>query len=150
MNNDEYNKLADSLKPKISYWKNCFFAFLIGGTIGACSQGVFDIYENMFHLSQDSASALMSVTIVGIASLLTGLGIYDKIAKIAGAGTFIPITGFANSMTSSALEAKSEGWVLGIGTNMFKLGGTVLTFGIVSAFVLGVIRYVFTYFGTFL
>ena len=150
MNIDEYNKLADSLKPKIPYLKNSIYAFIFGGSIGAFGQFLFNVFVNIMHLSDDNASALMSVSIVFIASILTGLGLYDKIAKIAGAGTFVPISGFANSMTSAALEAKSEGWVLGIGSNMFKLGGTVITFGIVASTILGVVRYVFTYFGSFI
>lgn len=150
MNIDEYNKLADKLKPKIPYFKNCIYAFLFGGSIGAFGQLLFNIYVNLMHLSDDNASALMSVSIVLIASILTGLGLYDKAAKKAGAGTFVPISGFANSMTSAALEAKSEGLVLGIGCNMFKLGGTVITFGIVASTILGVIRYVFSYFGSFI
>jgi SpoVA protein. len=84
----------------------------------------------------------MIVTIIFISCVLTGLGIFDKIAKHAGAGSFIPITGFANAMTSAALESKTEGIVLGIASNMFKLGGAVITFGIVAAYVMGVIRYV--------
>ena len=97
---------------------------------------------NVYDISQKEATPMMTITLVFISCLLTGLGIYDKLAQKAGAGTFIPITGFANSMTSSALEAKSEGLVTGIGANMFKLGGTVITFGIVASFVLGGIRYV--------
>lgn len=149
MNIDEYNKLAESLKPKNPYLKNAIMAFLFGGLIGMIGQGIYALYMDIFNMESESAAALMSVTIVFIASVLTGLGIYDKIAKYAGAGTFIPITGFANSMTSAALEAKSEGLVLGIGSNMFKLGGTVITFGIVSSVLLGVMRYVFLYVQSF-
>ena len=96
----------------------------------------------IFDIKEKEATPMMIITIVLAAAILTGLGIYDRIGKKAGAGTFIPITGFSNSMTSSALEAKSEGLVTGIGANMFKLGGTVITFGIVASFILGGIRYV--------
>ena len=101
---------------------------------------------SVYHCNEKDATPMMIITLVFIACLLTGLGIYDKIAKNAGAGSFIPITGFANSMASSAMDSKSEGLVLGIASNMFKLGGTVITFGIVSSSLLGVIRYVFTLF----
>ena len=89
------------------------------------------------------ATAPMIITIVIVTCLLTGLGIFDKLAKFAGAGTFIPITGFANAMSSAALESKSEGLIQGIGSNIFKYGGCVITYGVVSSFIFGVIRYVF-------
>ena len=147
MNIKEYDRLAESKKPKVPKLKNAFNAFVYGGVIGVIAQGILDFYMNAFHYTQKEATPLMSITLVFIACLLTGLGVYDTLAKYAGAGTFIPITGFANSMSSSALDSKSEGLVLGIGANMFKLGGTVITYGIVSASLLGVIRYVFTLFG---
>ena len=147
MNMKEYDRLADSKKPKTPKIKNALNAFIYGGVIGLIAQGILDFFMNVFHYTQKEATPLMSITLVFIACLLTGLGVYDILAKYAGAGTFIPITGFANSMSSSALDSKSEGLVLGIGANMFKLGGTVITYGIVSASLLGVIRYVFSLFG---
>ena len=92
------------------------------------------------------ATPIMLITLFFIAAILTGLGIYVRLGDFAGAGSFIPITGFSNAMTSSAMEARSEGFVTGIGANIFKLGGAVITFGIVASFVLGGIRYVITYF----
>ena len=103
------------------------------------------IAEKLKPQKQVKKHCISAFVYVLIAAILTGLGIYDRIGKRAGAGTFIPITGFSNSMTSSALEAKSEGLVTGIGANIFKLGGTVITFGIVASFVLGGIRYVFSF-----
>lgn len=147
MNIKEYNQLAENLKPKTPKVINALNAFVYGGVIGAISQGILEFYMGVFHYTQKEATPLMSITLVFIACLLTGLGYYDKLAQYAGAGTFIPVTGFANSMASSALDSKHEGLVLGIGANMFKLGGTVITYGIVSASLLGVIRYVFTLFG---
>lgn len=146
MDKKEYDQLAEELKPSGHKIKNALNAFLYGGVIGAIAQGILELFMNIYHCSEKEATPMMSITIVFIACLLTGLGIYDNIAKHAGAGTFIPITGFANSMSSSALDSKSEGLVLGIGSNMFKLGGTVITYGIVSSALLGVIRYVFTFF----
>lgn len=142
METSKYNQIAESLKPKKKVLKHCIYAFVYGGAIGAMGQFFLELYMNIFEINQQEATPMMIITIVLIAAILTGLGIYDRLGKKAGAGTFIPITGFANSMTSSALEAKSEGLVTGIGANMFKLGGTVITFGIVASFVLGGIRYV--------
>lgn len=142
METSKYNQIAESLKPKKKFLKHCIYAFVYGGAIGAIGQFFLELYMNIFEINQQEATPMMIITIVLIAAILTGLGIYDRLGKKAGAGTFIPITGFANSMTSSALEAKSEGLVTGIGANMFKLGGTVITFGIVASFVLGGIRYV--------
>lgn len=147
MDKNEYNRLAEELKPNGHKMKNSFNAFLYGGVIGAIAQGVLEFFMNIYNYSEKEATPMMIITLVLIACLLTGLGIYDNIAKHAGAGTFIPITGFANSMSSSALDSKSEGLVFGIGSNMFKLGGTVITYGIVSSALLGVIRYVITLFG---
>ncbi len=146
MNKNEYDKMAEELKPQGHTMKNCFNAFLYGGIIGAIAQGVLELFMNIYHCSEKEATPMMIITLVFVACLLTGLGIYDNIAKNAGAGTFIPITGFANSMSSSALDSKSEGLIFGIGSNMFKLGGTVITYGIVSSSLLGVIRYVITLF----
>ena len=142
MQTTKYNQIAESLKPKKTVLKHCIYAFVYGGAIGAIGQFFLELYMNIFEIDQQEATPMMIITIVLIAAILTGFGIYDRLGKKAGAGTFIPITGFANSMTSSALEAKSEGLVTGIGANMFKLGGTVITFGIVASFVLGGIRYV--------
>lgn len=142
METSKYNQIAESLKPKKTVLKHCIYAFVYGGAIGAIGQFFLELYMNIFEIDQQEATPMMIITIVLIAAILTGFGIYDRLGKKAGAGTFIPITGFANSMTSSALEARSEGLVTGIGANMFKLGGTVITFGIVASFVLGGIRYV--------
>ena len=146
MNTSKYNQIAEKLKPQKQVKKHCLNAFIYGGIIGLIGQGLLDFYMTIFDIKEKEATPMMIITIVLAAAILTGLGIYDRIGKKAGAGTFIPITGFSNSMTSSALEAKSEGLVTGIGANMFKLGGTVITFGIVASFILGGIRYVITYF----
>lgn len=147
MDKKEYDQLAEELKPMGHKMKNAFYAFLYGGVIGAIAQGVLEFYMNVYHCHQKEATPMMIITLVFVACLLTGLGIYDNIAKHAGAGTFIPITGFANSMASCALDSQSEGLIMGIGSHMFTLGGTVITYGIVSSALLGVIRYVFTLFG---
>ncbi|WP_249028738.1 SpoVA/SpoVAEb family sporulation membrane protein [Tannockella kyphosi] len=146
MNKEDYEKIANSLSPKVNKKKNAGIAFLVGGVIGAIGQFFLELYQTIFMISETDATPYMVVTMVFLACVLTGLGVYDKLGAIAGAGSFIPITGFANSMTASAMEGRSEGIVLGIGAGVFKLGGTVITFGIVSSFVLGGIRYVLSYF----
>ena len=147
MDRKEYDQMAEELKPGGHKVKNGFKAFLYGGVMGAIAQGVLEFFMNVYNCSEKDAIPMMTITLVFVACLLTGLGLYDSIAKHAGAGTFIPITGFANSMASSALDSKSEGLVMGIGSNMFKLCGTVITYWIVSASLLGLIRYVITLFG---
>ena len=144
MNIQKYNEIAENLKPKVNTFKNAFYAFLCGGVIGALGQLLLFFYMNYLSYNEKQATSLMSVTLIFIGSLLTGLGVYDKLSRYAGAGSFIPITGFSNSMTSCALDSKSEGLIMGIGCNMFKLAGCVITYGIVSSSLLGVIRYVFT------
>lgn len=147
MNTKQYDKLADDLKPEKKVFSNCVKAFLFGGIIAAIGQGFLEFYMYIYDITEKEATPMMTLTIVLIAVILTGLGFYDKLAKHAGAGTFIPITGFANSMASSAIEGKPEGLVTGIAANIFKLGGSVIAFGIVSSFILGGIRYAIEYFG---
>lgn len=115
--------------------KNAFFAFVIGGLIGLVGQSIIYLFNKILGIDNKTANSLMSLTIVGITSVLTAFGLFDKLGQIAGAGTYIPITGFANSMTSSAIEGKSEGLILGIMSNMFKLAGAVIVAGVVSAFI---------------
>lgn len=143
MNEQHYNQLADKVKPKSNLLKNSLCAFLIGGLIGMIGQFLLEFYMKVLNVGITGATAPMIITIVIVTCLLTGLGIFDKLAKFAGAGTFIPITGFANAMSSAALESKSEGLIQGIGSNIFKYGGCVITYGVVSSFIFGVIRYVF-------
>lgn len=142
MTKEEYVQLVNKEKKKKIKNKDLLIAFLYGGSIGLIGQLILTGYMNFFDMTPKQAGTPMTVTMIFIASLLTGLGVFDKIAGHAGAGTFIPITGFANSMTSSAMESRPEGLVAGIGSNMFRMAGTVITYGIVSAYVMGVIRYV--------
>ncbi|ERJ12819.1 stage V sporulation protein AC [Haloplasma contractile] len=139
----DYSKYINRNKTKPNYFINSFRAFIVGGSLGIIGQGLSDLYFIYFELSRDNANSLMLVTLILAASLLTGFGVLDTFGQFAGAGLFVPITGFANSMTSAALEARSEGLVLGVAANMFKLAGAVITFGIVSAYIFGIIRVVF-------
>ncbi len=142
MNVEKYNEIANSCAPKKNVLKNCIKAFVVGGIIALIGQFLLKFYMNLFNIGLNEATVYMVVTIVIVCCFLTGFGVFDKLASFSGAGTFIPITGFANSMSSAALEGKSEGLIQGIGSNIFKYGGCVITYGIVSSFVFGVIRYV--------
>jgi len=140
MKEDYKNKIKD-YQPKPPYFINCLKAFLIGGFICLCGQGIQNFYMSVFHFSEKDAGNPTVATLILISALLTGFGIYDKLGQFAGAGSAVPVTGFANSMTSAAIEHRSEGVVLGVATNMFKLAGSVIVFGVVAAYIVGMIRY---------
>ena len=144
MNIKKYNEIAEKNKPQKQVLKHTFNAFIVGGIIGMIGEFFLNFYQKIFSFSEKEATPIMLITLILIAAILTGLGIYDRLGNFAGAGSFIPITGFSNAMTS--LEARSEGLVTGIGANIFKLGGAVITFGIVASFIVGGLRYVITYF----
>lgn len=114
-------------------------AFISGGCLSVLAQLICDLLLNSF--SKENATILTTLFFIFVGSLLTGLGVYDKLAKVAGGGLFVPITGFSNALTSSALECKREGLIYGIGSNMFKLAGSVITYGIVSAIIFGSLMY---------
>ncbi|MED1863598.1 stage V sporulation protein AC [Fictibacillus nanhaiensis] len=138
-----YAKKIKSIQPKPPYVLNCFKAFLVGGIICTIGQAIQMFYMTYFNFTKETAGNPTVATLILIAALLTGLGVYDKIGQFAGAGSVVPVTGFANAVTSAALEHKSEGLVLGVATNLFKLAGAVIVFGAVSAYVFGMIRYIF-------
>ena len=140
--NEIIKQALDNNKIKRPIFKNAIKAFLVGGTIALIGQGFLDLYSIVFGFEENISNSLMSISLVFISSILTGIGLFDKIGQFAGAGSFIPITGFSNSLTSAALESKSEGLVLGIMTNMFKLAGAVIVAGAVSAFIASCIIYV--------
>ena len=135
-----YDKLVYSHKPKENRVENAVIAFLIGGLIGVIGQLLVEFYSYYLHLSSNDSAVFMMVTLIFIASLFTALGFFDKWVKVAKCGLIIPITGFAHSMTSAAIEYRKEGLVTGIGANMFKLAGTVIIYGVVSAYIFGFIR----------
>lgn len=135
-----YTESIKPFQPKVPYLMNCVKAFLVGGLICLIGQFIQTFYMHFFHFSNQEAGNPTVATLILIASLMTGFGIYDKIARVGGAGSIVPVTGFANSITSAALEHKNEGIVLGIATNLFSLAGEVIVFGVVSAAVLGIIR----------
>lgn len=140
----DQKRLQDTAKahvPKTHKGRNALIAFISGGVIGVVGQFLCDMYMQLMNIDQKTALPFVIVTIILVTAIATGFGIYDKAAQYCGAGLFIPISGFSNSLTASAMEGKSEGLIYGIGSNMFKLAGSVLTYGIASAFFFGALRY---------
>lgn len=136
----EYDQLVQKTEPKRPVLKNCLRAFLVGGFICFLGQCIMDLFVYYGGFDIKEASNPTVAVLIMISVVLTSLGVYDKIAQWAGAGTAVPVTGFANSMVSSAIEHRSEGIVLGIGGKMFKLAGPVIVFGTVAAFIIGIIH----------
>jgi stage V sporulation protein AC len=136
----EYQTFAKTVEPKRRVFRNSVRAFISGGIICTIGQMLQYIFINYLHFSEATAGNPTSAVLIIISVLLTGFGVYDHIAQWAGAGTAIPVTGFANTIASSAIEHRSEGYVLGVGGNMFKIAGPVITFGVFSAFVISIIK----------
>ena len=137
MKKQSYKKYSEAVAPRSPLLKNCIWAFLVGGFICCIGQGLLDIYGEVMGLSEKDAGTLCSITLVFVAALLTGIGIFDNIARHAGAGTLVPITGFANSVVSPAIDSKSEGLVLGVGAKIFTVAGPVLLYGTLAGAVYG-------------
>ena len=137
-----YSKYADARAKRSPILKNCILAFLVGGLICMIAEILHSVYLDGFLMEKENADTLTSVTLVFAAALLTGVGIFDKIAKYAGAGTLVPITGFANAVVSPAIDTKNEGWVLGVGAKIFTVAGPVLLYGILSGAIYGVIYWI--------
>lgn len=140
MTKDEYKKYVDKKSPNSKLWRNMFRAFIVGGAI--CTVGQF--FTNSFlrmGLNADTVASLTAMVMVFLGVLFTGLNIYDELGRFAGAGSIVPITGFANSIVSPAMEYKSEGYVLGIGAKMFLIAGPVLVYGISVSVAAGIIHY---------
>ncbi|MBO5415251.1 MAG: stage V sporulation protein AC [Clostridia bacterium] len=138
-----YEKYAQAHAPKSPIVKDCLKAFLVGGGICALAQGFLNIYGKLLGLDEETAGTLTSVTLIFIAVVLTAVGVFDKIAKHAGAGTLVPITGFANSVVSPAIDSKSEGFILGVGAKIFTVAGPVLLYGTLAGAIYGVILWIF-------
>ena len=138
----EYQKYVDKKSPNSPIWKNCLNAFWVGGLICTIGQFIFD-YCKFKGLSETACSTTVSIILIGISAILTSLNIFNKIGKFAGAGSLVPITGFANSIVAPAIEYKSEGYVMGVGAKMFTVAGPVLVFGISSAVLVGLIAKLF-------
>ena len=138
MTNQDYGKLVNERSKPSPMGRNMVWAFLVGGLICTAGQGLTQLYQS-YGLDQDQAGTATSVTLIFAAALLTGLGVFDKLAKRAGAGTLVPITGFANAMVSPALEFKSEGLITGTAAKLFTVAGPVLVFGISTSVIYGLI-----------
>ncbi|HZJ99586.1 MAG TPA: stage V sporulation protein AC [Tissierellaceae bacterium] len=142
LNNNEYQKFAEKKIPKPTYIKNIFFAFLIGGTICTIGQ-FFSNYLTNLGFNEKMAGTGTSIIMVFLGAFLTGIGVYDKIGKVAGAGAAVPITGFANSMVAPAMEFKSEGFIFGVASKMFIIAGPVIVYGVGSSIIVGILSILF-------
>lgn len=136
----QYQQLTKRYETPRPIARNFFRAFLIGGVICLIGQGIQEIFIHFFHFDEKTAGNPTTAVLIFCSALLTGLGLYDRIGQWAGAGTAVPVTGFANTIASAAIDHRSEGLVLGVGGNMFRLAGSVIAFGVVSALVIGLIK----------
>ena len=143
MTEKQYGKLVKDMSPKSPTGKNCLKAFVVGGLICTLGQALINLYS-YWGLEQEQASTVASITLVALSALLTGLSLYDNLAKHAGAGTLVPITGFANAVSSAAVEFKTEGFILGVGAKMFTIAGPVIVYGVSASVVYGLIYWLFT------
>ena len=145
MTEKEYGKLVEDMAPKSPIFRDCFNAFWIGGLICVIGQIFMNCYS-AWGLEKDAAGTATSITLVSLSALLTGLSLYDNIAKHAGAGTLEPITGFANAIAAPAVEFKTEGFILGVGAKMFTIAGPVIVYGVSASVVYGFIYWITTLF----
>lgn len=142
MEKEQYQQLEQRVTPKPPYLKNIVKAFFVGGIICTIGQALSLFYMIFFNFTEQTVGNPTVATMVFFAMILTGLGLYKRIGQFAGAGSAVPVTGFGNAVISAAIEHKSEGYVLGVGGNLFKLAGSVVLFGVVSAFFVALIKYI--------
>ena len=140
MKNQEYQEFIKKYTPKPKVIQNGLIAFIVGGLLGLFSEFLLEIYMFLLHLPRKESGVLVILTLIVIASILTALGVFDILVTKVKSALIIPITGFAHSITSAALEYKTEGLVLGIGANIFKLAGTVILYGVVAVYLFGILR----------
>ena len=141
MNKEQYDKLVKKNKPTENRLWNGFLAFVAGGVMGIIGQAFITFYSTVLEIPTKEASSFMIITLIFLGCLFTCFGFFDKLVHKFGAGLFVPITGFAHAMMSAALDYRKEGMITGLGANMFKLTGSVIIFGVVSAYVFGIIRF---------
>ncbi|MBQ3552954.1 MAG: stage V sporulation protein AC [Clostridia bacterium] len=134
-----YQKQVTERMPKSNAFVQCISAFLVGGLICCIGQAIMTLGTEFFKFSKENTAAFTSMSMIFLGSFLTGLGVYDKIGKVAGAGSIIPITGFANSIVAPAMEHRFEGYILGVGAQMFTVAGPVLVYGVISSIIVGII-----------
>ena len=142
MTEREYGKLVKELSPDSPMGKDCVIAFVVGGLICTLGQVFLELYGKL-GLEKDNAGTAASMTLVALSALLTGLSLYDNLAKYAGAGTLVPITGFANAVAAPAVEFKTEGFILGVGAKMFTIAGPVIVYGVSASVVYGLIYWIY-------
>ncbi len=142
LNKNQYSKMVKRLSPPSPKLKDCSLAFIVGGIICTIGQLLLELYSTTFGLDEERAKVAVTVSLIFLSALLTALKLFNKIAKFAGAGTLVPITGFANAVVSPAIEFKAEGFVLGVGANMFKIAGPVIVYGTVASVVYGLIYWI--------
>ena len=145
MTEKEYGKLVSDLSPKSPIYKDCILAFLVGGLICTLGQALLNFYSSL-GLDKTDAATAECMTLVALSALFTGLSLYDNLAKHAGAGTLVPITGFANAVAAPAVEFKTEGFILGVGAKMFTIAGPVIVYGVSASIVYGLIYWITTLF----
>lgn len=143
MTDEEYGKLVKNMSPRSPILRDCLGAFFVGGTICALGQLILRGYLSL-GLSQEDSSLALSMTLVFLGSLFTGMSLYDDLAKYAGAGTLVPITGFSNAVTAAAMEYRTEGFILGVGAKMFTIAGPVIVYGTAASVVYGFLYWLFT------
>lgn len=143
MNYDKktYRKYAQNVSPHSKTVRNCVCAFLVGGLICTIAQGLKYLYT-WIGIDEETVKILIPVTLIVIAAILTGISVFDKIAKHAGAGTLVPITGFANAVVSPAIDMKAEGFILGVGAKIFTIAGPVIVFGVLSSVIYGIVLWI--------
>ncbi|MBE6142697.1 MAG: SpoVA/SpoVAEb family sporulation membrane protein [Erysipelotrichaceae bacterium] len=146
MNKIVFSKIVKDNKPKKYYFKEYLLAFLGGGLIGLISQGLIDLYVYL-GINEDIAIVLTSLTLVSVTALLTVLSLYKYLGQLFGAGLFVPISGFSNSMCSSSIEGKTEGYIAGVGSRIFSLAGSVISYGVFFSVFVVIIRYLLSFFG---
>ena len=145
MTEKQYAKLVGEISPKSPILKNCIWAFVVGGAICTLGQAFLELYKYL-GLNETDAGTACSMSLVALSALFTGLSLYDNLAKHAGAGTLVPITGFANSITAPAVEFKTEGFILGVGAKMFTIAGPVIVYGVSASVVYGLIYWIYSLF----
>ena len=136
-----YKKYVKARSPSSPLLKDMIFAFLFGGSICSLGEGLYNLYL-YFKIEEENVKTLVPITLVFIAALLTGIGVFDSIAKYGGAGTLVPITGFSNAVISPALDDKSEGLIMGVGAKMFTIAGPVIVYGVISSVIYGIIYWI--------